>query len=123
MTSVNNSTQFAPAFASFDIGNGLIEIAALTSLIGSTTAQTLALGNKGPTGLVWATMTIFGGMSIVRAGVGAITPGWLRDSLGVKSTETDTAVGLSLNLKKRILYRTRSGVANGVECEVKNVSC
>lgn len=123
MTNADNSTQFAPTFATFDIGNGLIEIAALTSLIGSATAQTLALGNKGPAGLVWATMTIFGGMSIVRAGIAAVTPGWLRDSLGVRSTETDAAVGLSLNLnKKRTLYRAGGGVAKGVECEVKIVS-
>lgn len=123
MGNSDNATSILPSIATFNIGNGFIEIAALTSLIGSATAQALALGNKGPAGLVWATMTIFGGMSVVRAGIATVTPGWVRDSLGVRSTETDSVVGLSLNLNtKGIRYRTRAGVAKGVECEIKNVS-
>lgn len=122
MPTSNNSTSLTPGFGSFNIGNGFIEIAALTSLIGSATAQTLALGTKGPAGLVWATMTVFGGMSVVRAGVATVTPGWVRDSLGVRSTETDAAVGLSLDLnQKGTRYRTRAPPAKGVECVVENV--
>ena len=49
-----------------NIGNNLVEIAALTSLVGSTAAESLALGNKGPAGLVWAMMTVFGSMSVVK---------------------------------------------------------
>jgi hypothetical protein len=83
----------------------------------------LALGNKGPAGLVWATMTIFGSMSVVRAGIATVTPGWLRDSLGVRSPEADAAVGLSLDLNaKGMRYRSRAGVAKGVLCQVTNVS-
>lgn len=116
-------TDSATGLGPFDLGNGLVEIAALTSMIGSTTAQTLVIGNKGPAGLVWATMTIFGAMSVVKACVAAVTPGWLRDSLGVGSGETDAAIGLSLNLhKKGYKYRIRGVVAKGVECEVKAVS-
>lgn len=123
MVNPDNSTSILPTIATFNIGNGFIEIAALTSLIGSATAQALALGNKGPAGLVWATMTIFGGMSVVRAGITTVTPGWLRDSLGVRSLETDAVVGLSLDLTTNgIRYRNRADVAKGVECEVKNVS-
>jgi hypothetical protein len=104
----------------FGLSTGLIKIAALTSLIGSTATQALALGNKGPAGLVWATMTIFGAASIVKAGIATITPGWLRDTLGVRSLEADAAIGLSLNLKTNgIRYRTRSGAAKGIECEIK----
>jgi hypothetical protein len=123
MGNSSNETAIVPKFATFNIGNGFIEIAALTSLIGSTTAQRLALGNKGPAGLVWATMTVFGSMSVVRAGIATVTPGWMRDSLGVRSSDTDAAVGLSLDLnKKRTRYRSRAGVAKGVICEVENVS-
>jgi hypothetical protein len=120
---MTNSTGLsAAAFGSFNIGNGFIEIAALTSLIGSTTAQALVLGNKGVAGLVWATMTIFGGMSVVRAGVAAVTPGSLRDSFGLRSADIDAAVGLGLDLKrKRVRYRARGGLAKGVECVVKPV--
>jgi len=117
-----NETETVPALASFSIGNGLIEIAALTSLIGSGTVNTLALGTKGPAGLVWANMTIFGMMSVVRAGVATITPASLRDSLGVRSKEADEAIGLSLDLnKKGVRFRSRAGLAHGVECDVTNV--
>jgi hypothetical protein len=117
-----NSTDSLSAIASFNIGNGLIEIAALTSLIGSATAQKLALGNKGPAGIVWATMTIFGGMSIVKSGIATVTPAWLRDSLGVRSSETDDAIGLSMNLdRKGIKHRVASSTAKGIECEIQNV--
>jgi hypothetical protein len=119
---VNSTTDFSTGLGSFNLGNGLVEIAALTSLVGSATAQALALGTKGAAGLVWSTMTIFGAMSVVRAGLGTITPGWLRDSLGVRSAETDAAVGLSLDLNKdRIRYRARAGVASGIECETTTV--
>jgi hypothetical protein len=67
-------------------------------------------------------MTIFGAASIVKVGIATIMLGWLRDTLGVRSPETDAAVGLSLNLNSTgIRYRTRSGVAKGIECEVKVV--
>jgi hypothetical protein len=118
----DNVTNFAAGLGSFNLGNGLIEIAALTSLIGSATAQALALGNKGPAGLIWSTMTIFGTLSIARSGIGAVTPGWLRDSLGVRSAEVDAATGLSLDLNKEIRYRTRAQGAIGLECETKTVS-
>jgi hypothetical protein len=122
MASSRNETENAPAFASFATGNGLIEIAALTSLIGSGTANTLALGTKGPAGLVWANITIFGMMSVVRAGLATIIPASLRDSLGVRSKEADEAIGLSLNLNKnRLRSRSRAGLAHGVECKVTNV--
>ncbi len=44
-------------------------------------------------------MAIFSAASIAKAGLATITPGWLRDTLGVRSLETDATVGLSLNLK------------------------
>ena len=68
-------------------------------------------------------MTIFGAASIVKAGIATITPGWLRDTLGVRSLKPYAAVGLSLNLNSTgVRYGTRSGVAKGIEIEVKVVS-
>jgi len=60
---MTNTTDSASILGLFNLGNGLIEVAALTSLVGSAAAQSLALGDKGPAGLVWATMTIFSAMS------------------------------------------------------------
>lgn len=107
---------------SFNFGNGFIEIAALTSLVGSAAAQALILGNKGPAGIVWATMTIFGGMSVVKSGIAMVTPPWLRDSLGVRSRESDDAVGLSMGLdRKGTTHHALRDVAKGIECEIQNV--
>ena|SRR5947207_333176 len=109
-------------FISFNVGNGLIEIAALTALVGSTTAESLTLGNKGAAGLVWATISIFGAVSIVKACIAAATPGWLRETLGVRNKETDCAVGLALDLDMKYLRsRNRIGGAVGIICEVKAV--
>jgi hypothetical protein len=49
---MGNSTDIKAALGSINLGNGLIEIAALTSLIGSTAAESLALGDKGPEALL-----------------------------------------------------------------------
>jgi hypothetical protein len=54
-----NATDSGSTLGLFNLGNGLIEIAALTSLVGSAAAESLALGDKGPAGLVWATMTTY----------------------------------------------------------------
>jgi hypothetical protein len=116
-----NVTDSASVLGLFNLGNGLIEIAALTSLVGSAAAQSLALGDKGPAGLVWATMTIFGAMSIVTLFTATATPGWLRDSVGVRSAKSDAVVGLSLDLNKSFKYRGRGGPAKAVECEIEIV--
>jgi hypothetical protein len=116
-----NATDPGSTLGLFNLGNGLIEIAALTSLIGSAAAESLALGDKGPTGLVWATMTIFGAMSVVTLFTATATPGWLRDSVGVRSAKSDAVVGLSLDLNKSFKYRGRGEPAKAVECEIQIV--
>jgi hypothetical protein len=87
------------------LSNGLIEIAALTTLIGSATAESLTLGSRGAAGMAWAAISAFGSFSIIKACVAAATPGWLRETLGVRSPRTDSAVGLSLNLLSRHMDR------------------
>lgn len=122
-SSIESGSASSSSQTSFGLSNGLIEITALTSLIGSTSTQSLSLGNKGPAGFVWATMTIFSAATLVKTGISTVTPGWLRDTLGVRSPEADAAVGLSLNLEsKGVRYRTRSGVAQAIECEVEVVA-
>jgi hypothetical protein len=112
-----NATESVSGLRLFNLGNGLIEIAALTSLIGSAAAQSLALGDKGPAGIVWATMTIFGAVSIITLFTATVTPGWLRDSVGVRNAKSDAVTGLSLDLNKCFKYRGRGETANAVECE------
>ena len=120
----------APAMAGstsfLNVGSGLIEIAALTALIGSATAESLTLGNKGAAGLAWAAMSTFGALSVVKACVAGATPGWLRETLGVRNDATDSAIGLSLDLNSG--YRNREDIARknlgeavGVTCERQRV--
>jgi hypothetical protein len=108
------------------VGNGLIEIAALTALIGSSTAESLTLGNRGAAGLAWAAMSTFGALSVVKGCIAGATPDWLRETLGVRNANTDSAVGLSLDLWSK--YESREGIARknlgeavGVVCEVQLV--
>jgi hypothetical protein len=80
--------------------SGLVEIAALTALIGSTTAESLVLGSRGAAGLPWASLSAFGSLFLIRACIAAATPSWLRDTLGVRNPSCDATVGLSLNLRR-----------------------
>ncbi|KAL8829985.1 MAG: hypothetical protein Q9170_005942 [Blastenia crenularia] len=116
MVNVSSSTA---AEASFNFGGGLIEIAALTALIGSTTAESLVLGNRGAAGLLWGTMSSFGALSVIKACIAAATPGWLRDTFGVRNKETDDALGIMLTLSdKNVQSRRRTTGICGVACSV-----
>ena len=118
-----NSTNRPSADASsLNLGGGLVEVAALTALVGSTTAESLILGNKGAAGLVWGSMSAFGALSIIRACISAATPDWLRDTLGVRAKEIDAAVGLALRLdEKDRKSRARVGSAIGLVCKIETV--
>lgn len=118
--SMANETSRASVASSLNLGGGLIEIGALTALIGSTTAASLVLGNKGAPGLLWGTMSIFGALSVIKACVAAATPDWLRETLGVRNKETDAAIGLSLDLDSKSLQKKSRATtgAVGVACKV-----
>ena len=114
--------QDSNAAAQIGLGNGLIEIAALTTLVGTTTASSLALGNRGAAGLPWAAISLFGALHVAKICISAVIPGWLRNVLGVQSSETDLALGWSLDLASTHRGRNRIGSAIGIACEVLPVS-
>jgi len=95
---------------------GLVEIAALTALVGSVTAETLVLGSRGAAGLPWASLSAFGSLFLIKACIAAATPSWLRDTLGVRNLSSDAAVGLSLNLERK--YKGTKNVADAVGVRV-----
>jgi len=103
-------------------GNGLIEIAALTTLIGSSTAGDLILGSSGAAGLVWGTISAFGSSSVIKACASAASPGSLRQMLGLRTASSDSAVGMDLSLspRKRVARRIRGTLDDpgpiGVSC-------
>ena len=122
--SIANSTEvkaLKSGLSTFNFGSSLIEIAALTSLIGSTAAESLALGDKGPAGLAWAMMTVFGAIPVVRLFIATATPGWLRESMGVSNPKSDAVVGLFQDSDERFRFAGRGSPAIAVECEAKVV--
>lgn len=105
------------------IGGGLVEIAALTALIGGSTAESLALGTRGACGLPWAALSSFGSIFIVKACVSACTPAWLRETIGVRTAGSDAAVGCNLSLDRQSRGRRLGAEAVGVEVQCDKVSC
>lgn len=67
---------------SFNLGNGLVDLGPLTTLVGSSLAESLILGNRGPAGLSWGAMSAFGTLSVVKACLGGAFPAWLKFTLG-----------------------------------------
>ncbi|KIM42271.1 hypothetical protein M413DRAFT_70883 [Hebeloma cylindrosporum] len=123
---MNDSKPSTDTVSSFlpnlNLGNGLIEIAALTTLIGSSTAGDLVLGNRGAAGLVWGSISAFGASSVIKACASAASPGWLRHMLGLRTASSDKALGMDLSLSagKKVERRMRDTLDNtgpiGVSC-------
>ncbi|KAM5451404.1 hypothetical protein McanCB49686_005762 [Microsporum canis] len=88
------------ASINLNIGGGIVEIAALTALIGATTGESLILGSRGAAGLPWAAMSLFGTPFLIRACISARTPTWLREMIGVKNAKCDTMVGMSSRIER-----------------------
>lgn len=80
------------------LSSGLVEISALTAVVGSTTAESLILGNRGSAGVAWAAVSSFGIVSIIKACISAATPTVLREALGVRLPSVDDALGVILPL-------------------------
>jgi len=95
---VSNSTADSFTIPSINIGNNLVEISALSTLIGSNVAQSLVLGNQGAAGLAWAATSSFGSISVIKACVSGACSSWLRETLGVRTKLSDMAVGMDLEL-------------------------
>lgn len=114
-------------FPSFNVGTGLINLAALTALVGSSTIESLMLGSRSTAGLPWAALSTFGVISVVKASVTGISPGWLRETLGVRSALSDSFLGIGLDLMRSVRGETRTrrnlGQASGVLCKRKVVCC
>ncbi|KAK7039601.1 hypothetical protein R3P38DRAFT_2900627 [Favolaschia claudopus] len=82
--------------SSFSFSNNLVEISALTALLGSEAAEAMVLGARGAAGVAWAATSSFGTVSVVKACLSGACGGWLRQSLGLRTLVSDDAVGLEL---------------------------
>ncbi|KAJ6558297.1 hypothetical protein B0H19DRAFT_1261823 [Mycena capillaripes] len=82
--------------ASFNFSNNLVEVGALTALVGSSVAESLVLGNRGGAGIAWAATSSFGTISVIKACFCGASSSWLRETLGIRTPSSDLAVGLEL---------------------------
>ncbi|KIN08983.1 hypothetical protein OIDMADRAFT_48820 [Oidiodendron maius Zn] len=98
--------------SSINFGNGLVEVAAVTTIIGSTTAESLILGSRGAAGLPWAAMSFFGCLHIVKCSLTASTPVTWRESLGLSATECDRILGVYSWSKALSPHRQPVGVVS-----------
>ncbi|KAE9402482.1 hypothetical protein BT96DRAFT_547364 [Gymnopus androsaceus JB14] len=119
MSASNSSSRFLLTNLSnnLNLGNGLIDLSALTTLIGSTAAESLVLGNRGPAGVSWSAMSAFGTLSIIRACIGAAVSGWMRETLGLRTKSCDLAVGMHLGLDDARKVRDGLGSPLAIMCE------
>lgn len=109
------------ASINLNVGGGFIEIAALTALIGSTTAESLVLGSRGAPGLPFAAMSAFGSPFLIKACISACTPDWLRETMGVRNTNCDIAVGLKLLLQSLTRRNRTQGGPAGISVSITRV--
>jgi hypothetical protein len=87
-----------------NIGNGFVEFAMLTTLLGPAAAETLVLGNRGTAGLAWATMSAFGTGRVIRACLSGACPPWLQEIMGrIRSNVTDSSLGMELSSNSKIM--------------------
>lgn len=119
--SSNNSTStfFGLPLPSLNFGNNIIDVSSLTTLIGSTVGESLVLGTRGPAGLAWSSTSSFGLLWIIRGCINGASPGWLREVIGIRSSVSDSCLGMELNW-----YSIRSGAirkslsqAIGIVCD------
>jgi hypothetical protein len=68
---------------SIAFGNVFVDIAVLTTVIGSSAAESLVLGDRGFGGLAWAAISAFGALFVIKACIAGACPSWLRETLGV----------------------------------------
>ncbi|KAJ7072982.1 hypothetical protein C8F01DRAFT_1105927 [Mycena amicta] len=111
---VRSSLPPSMSSSSFTFSNNLVEIGALTALVGSTAAESLVLGNRGTAGVAWAAMSSFGAVSVVKACLSGMCSGWLRETLGIRSIASDHAVGFELPMQSRLAVKARRGIERPV---------
>ncbi|KAJ6631289.1 hypothetical protein B0H10DRAFT_487658 [Mycena sp. CBHHK59/15] len=111
MSNAPNGTASDSGFlSSFTFSNNLVEVGALTALVGSSVAESLVLGNRGAAGVAWAATSSFGTISVVKACFCGASSGWLRETLGIRTASSDSAVGLELEHNSNRAGKVRRNV-------------
>ena len=91
------------------VGGGLVEISAVTTIIGAPIAEALIHGLKAACGMAWAPMSCFGAIHVTKACLSASVPDRLRESMGLRNQFVDAAIGVMLRVdqaKNRVDWAT-----------------
>ena len=119
--SESESTNTAQPTSTFSVnlqvpnfGNGFVELAILTTLVGPAAAEALVLGNHGAAGLAWASMSAFGIGRVISACLSGACAPWLREIMGLRSKLIDSSLGMELssNVNRNITKIIRSRYAS-----------
>ncbi|KAF9893958.1 hypothetical protein FE257_008929 [Aspergillus nanangensis] len=99
------------------LGGSLVEISAVSTIIGAPIAEALIHGLKAACGIVWAPMSCFGVIHVVKACLAASAPDFMRESMGLRNQFVDDAIGvvLPINRFKQARSRMDLGDAGAVE--------
>lgn len=99
------------------IGGNLVEISAVSTIIGAPIAEALIHGLKAACGIVWAPMSCFGQIHVIKACLSASVPDYLRESMGLRNQFVDNALGvlLPVNRFRRARSRIDFGDAGAIE--------
>ena len=94
------------------ISGGLVEISTVATLIGAPIAEALVHGLRGAGGLAWAPMSSFGLLHVVKACLAAAVPDWARESIGLRNSHVDDALGLVFPLRPEEAVKNRVDVGD-----------
>ncbi|KAF7167149.1 hypothetical protein CNMCM5623_000556 [Aspergillus felis] len=103
------------------IGGNLVEISAVSTIIGAPIAEALTHGLKAACGIVWAPMSCFGQIHVIKACLSATVPDSLRESMGLRNQFVDNALGVLLPVNR--FRRARSRIDFGDAGAIEIVPC
>ena len=102
------------------LGGGLVEISAVVTIIGAPIAEALIHGLKAACGMSWAPMSSFGVIHVAKACLSAAVPDWLRESMGLRNSFVDDAIGVMLRIDHTKQAKNR--VDMGDACAIQVVT-
>ncbi|KAL4888805.1 hypothetical protein BDV59DRAFT_196169 [Aspergillus ambiguus] len=100
------------------LGGSLVEISAVSTIIGAPIAEALIHGLKAACGIVWAPMSCFGVIHVVKACLAASAPDFLRESMGLRNQFVDDAIGVVLPVNRFKQARSRMDLGDACAIEV-----
>lgn len=100
------------------LGGSLVEISAVSTIIGAPIAEALIHGLKAACGVVWAPMSCFGVVHVVKACLAASAPDFLRESMGLRNQFVDDAIGVVLPVNRFKQARSRMDLGDACAIEV-----